>query len=134
MKADSSPGNPSEKRAILPGCAALIFHLLRMFWVTGLALLLVVVYGLYAGWSEPKQWSNAFFYAAIAQIFIAAIAMSGLSEEMSAASEVRYIAKGNVSDTRNQLFQMDMGKMTFSLRVFIGGLLTILIAAVCLWV
>ncbi len=71
MNATLSPGNPSEKRTKLASFAALIFLLLRMFWVTELILLLVVLYGLYAGWSELSQWSDAFFYAAIAQMFIA---------------------------------------------------------------
>ena len=129
MRATPSPGNPSEKRAKLASWATLIFQLLRLFWVTELILLLVVLYGLYAGWSVPRQWSDAFFYAAAAQIIIAGIPLLGSTGEVSSAAEVRYVAKGDVSETRQQLAQVAMGKLTFSLRVFIGSLLTILIAA-----
>ena len=67
MNADSSPDNPSGKQKILPGCAVWIFHLLRMFWLTELALLIVVLYGLRAGWST-RQWSDGLFFGAAAQI------------------------------------------------------------------
>ena len=128
MNAASSPGNPSEKRAKPASWAKWIFQLLRMFWVTELTLLLVVLYGLYAGWSVPKQWSDAFFYAAVAQILIAATTIEGSSEDISAASVVRHLAKGDISETRRQIDQIAVRRETFSLRVFIGSLLTILIA------
>ena len=134
MNATPSSGNPFEKRAKLTNSATLLFQLLRMFWVTELALLLVVLYGLYAGWSAPKQWSDAIFYAAVAQMFIAGIPLMHTTAETSSAAQVRYIAKGDVTETRYQLARASARKMSFSIRVFIGGLLTILIAAVVTWI
>lgn len=134
MNTTPSAGNPSKKRAKLAIFFTLLFQLLRMFWVTVLALLFVVLYGLYLGWIEPKQWSDSFFYAAIAQILIASISVMGSTGEYSAASEVRYIAKGDVSHTRDELVEVAMNKMTFSMKVFIGSLLTFLISALVIWV
>jgi len=130
MRVTPSPGNPLEKRARLAGCATLIFRLLRVFWVTWLTLLAVVLYGLYAGWSTPRQWSDAFSGATAAQMLIAAVAIGGTLHDASASSNVRYIVKGNVSDSFHQIEQMAMRQETFSLRVFLGGLFTFLIAMV----
>jgi hypothetical protein len=134
MNADSSPGNPSEKRAILPGWAALIFRLLRMFWLTALALLLVVLYGLRAGWSAPRQWSDGFFIAGCIQVMIAAISLMSPPGEALDASSLRYVANSNVSDTRQQLILDTLRRKKFGLGAGIGGLLTMLIAAVVLLV
>ena len=132
MNATLSPGNPSEKRTKLASFAALLFLLLRMFWVTELILLLVVLYGLYAGWSESSQWSDAFFYAAIAQMAIASTALVGTRDEISSAYQARKIVKGNVSETRHMLAEAATRKETFSLRVFIGSILTLLIAVLAM--
>jgi hypothetical protein len=134
MNADSSPGNQSEKRAILPGCTAMILQLLRMFWLTVLALLMVVLYGLRAGWSVPQQWSDGFFIAAFAQWIIAAIMMLGTPGEALDAASLRYVANSDITETRLQLFLDTLRKRKFGIRAGIGGLLTILIAAVLLWV
>lgn len=133
MNATPSSGIPTDKRAKLAGFASWFFQLLRSFWVTWLVLLFVVLYGLYAGWTERKQWSDAFFYAAIAQIFVAAIAVMGSSGEYDAASEVRYIAKSDVSETRDEINQHSMRRLGFSLRAFFGGLFTMLIAGLATW-
>jgi hypothetical protein len=134
MNADSSPGNPSEKRAILSGCPALIFHLLRMFWFTALALLIVVGYGLRAGWSTPKQWSDGFFFSAVAQLLIAVVTLMAPPGEALDASSVRYVTNGNIAETRSELILDTLRRKKFGIRAFIGFLLTILIAAVCLWI
>jgi hypothetical protein len=132
MRTTRSPGNPSEKRAMLASCATLVFQLLRMFWVTELILLMVVLYGLHVGWSEPRQWSDAFFYAAVAQIFIAPVSISGGTEDILAASTVRFIPKGDISETLHQLDENALGKMSFALRMFLGSLLTLLVAVLAL--
>lgn len=134
MNADSSRGNRSEKRAILPGSAVLIFHLLRMFWFTALALLIVVLYGLRAGWSAPWQWSDGFSIAAAAQVMIGAITMLAPAGEALDASSLRYVAKGDITETRQQLIVDTLRRKKFGVRVFIGAFLTILISAVFLWV
>ncbi len=125
--------NPSEKRAILPGCAALIFHLVRMFWLTALALLMVVLYGLRAGWSAPQQWSDGFFTAAMAQVVIAAAMLLAPAGEALDASSVRYVANADVTENRYQLILDSLRRQKFGMRAFIGALLTVLISAVLLW-
>ncbi len=134
MDADSSPGNPSQKRAVRPGFAARFFNLLRMFWVFALALLLVVLFGLRAGWSAPRQWSDGFFIAAFAQVIIAAVSLLGTRGEAFDASWVRYVDKGSVNDTRYELWLDALRKRRFGLTAFLGALLTFLIAALVLWV
>jgi hypothetical protein len=134
MNTDSYPGNPSAKRAILSGCAVWIFHLLRMFWLTELALLLVVLYGLHAGWSTPRQWSDGLFISAFAQIVVASATMYGTRGEALDASYVRYVNHGNITETHNQLVLDALHRMKFGLRAFLGGLLTMLIAALVLLV
>lgn len=133
MPPASSPADPPEKHARLPGCAASLLQLLRLFWVTALALPLVGLYGLYARWSAPRQWSDAFFYAAVAHMFIAAMTIEGALREISAASDVRYIARSDVAEARHQLAEIASRREMFSLRVFIGGLLTLLLALLINW-
>jgi len=128
MRATPAPGNSSVKRPKLVSFGILVFRLLRMFIVTELILLMVILYGLYAGWSEPKQWSDAFFYAFVAQMVIAKVLIEGTRGESYDAAQVRYIVKGDINETLNQLVGIASHKVTFSLRVFIGGLLTLLIA------
>ena len=132
MNADSSPGNSVEKRAIPPGCAALVLKVFRMFWFTAVILLLVVLYGLYAGWSAPRQWSDGFFLAAAAQVMFAGISMLGSSRDPSYAAEVRYVADGNITETHKQLVIDLLRRETFAVRAFAGGVLTILIAWIAL--
>ncbi len=136
MNADYSSGNPSGKRAALPGCAAWFFHQLRVFWITELALLIVVLYGLRAGWSwtAPRQWSDGFFLAGAIQVVIAAVTILAPTGEALDASTVRYVSKGDVSDTRHELFLDTLRRKKFGLRVFLGALLTMLIAEAVLWV
>jgi hypothetical protein len=134
MNSDSSPSNPSGKQAILPGCAVWIFHLLRMFWLTELALLLVVLYGLYAGWSTPRQWSDGLFIDALIQIMVAGVTMYGTRGEALESSLVRYVDRGSISETRSLLVLDTLRRMKFGLRAFLGGMLTMLIAALVLWV
>ncbi len=136
MNVNSSAGNPSAKRAFVPGCATWFFHQLRVFWITELALLLVVLYGLRAGWSlsAPRQWSDAFFLAGAIQVVIAAVTILAPTGEALDASTVRYVSEGNVSDTRHQLVLDTLRRKKFGLRVFLGALLTMLIAEAVLWV
>jgi hypothetical protein len=134
MNADSSPDNPSGKRRILPGCAVWIFQLLRMFWLTGLALLIVVLYGLRMGWSTPRQWSDGLFLGAAAQIMVAGVMILGSKGEALDASSVRYVDQGNVNETYSQLVIDKLRRMKFGLIAFLGGLLTMLMAGLVLWV
>ena len=134
MNADSFPDNPSGKRKILPGCAVWIFHLLRMFWLTELALLVVVLYGLRVGWSTPRQWSDGLFFGAIAQIIAAGIAVFGSRGEALDASSTRYVDHANVTETFRLLSHESLRKNKFGLIAFLGGVLTMLIAGFMLWV
>ncbi len=131
MSAD--PSNPSEKPSSQPKPLAAVLFGLRLFWVTDLTLILIVAYGLYAGWQKPVQWSNAFFYGAAAQICIAAISLAGMSGDLQAASTLRYLARGDVAETRQQLAQLSMSKEGFALRAFAGGLMFLLFAALVTW-
>ena len=128
MKVVRPSRNSSAKPARRASCAGLAFQILRMFWLTGLTLLLVVLYGLYAGWSVPKQWSDALFYAAVGQMIFAAAVLAGAAGDTSAAADVRYIANASISDTQNQLNQLLSNKKAFALRIFIGSLLTLILA------
>ena len=134
MNADSSSDNPSGKRKILPGCVVWIFHLLRMFWLTELALLIVFLYGLRGGWSTPRQWSDGLFFGAIAQILVAGIIMLGSRGEALDASSTRYVDHGNVTETFQMLALESLRQKKFGVIAFLGGVLTMLIAGVVLWV
>ena len=134
MNADSSPRHPSRKRAILAGCALWIFHLLRMFWLTELALLLVVLYGLHSGWSTPRQWSDGLFIAASLQLVAAGATMYGTRGEALDASWVRYINHGNITETHHELVLDSLRRMNFGVRAFLGAILILLLAALVLWV
>jgi hypothetical protein len=134
MHANSSPGNPSEKRAILAVCAALIFRLLRLFWFTALSLLMVVLYGLRAGWSAPHQWSDGFCIAALVQVMIAGISLLGTPGEAYYAASARYVPNGNINETFQRLLLDTLHMKKFGMRAFMGALLTFLISAVLLWV
>jgi hypothetical protein len=134
MNADSSPDNPSGKRKILPGCVVWIFHLLRMFWLTELVLLIVVLYGLLVGWSTPRQWSDGLFFGAAVQIMVAGIMLLGSRGEALDASSTRYVDHGNITDTFRLLSSESLRKKRFGVIVFLGGLLTMLISGFALWV
>jgi hypothetical protein len=134
MNNDSSHGNRSEKRAILPGCARLIFRLLRMCWFTALSLLIVVLYGLHAGWSAPRQWSDGVCIAALIQVMIAILSLLGTPGEAYYAASVRYVPSGNINETFQQLLLDSLHMKSFGIRAIIGALLTFLISAVLLWV
>jgi hypothetical protein len=134
MNADSSPDNPSGKLKILPGCAVWIFNLLRMFWLTELALLIVVLYGLRVGWSTPRQWSDGLFICAAAQMMIAGVMILAASGEALDASSVRYLDHGNVNETYSQLVFDKLRRRKFGVAAFLGGMLTMLISGFVLWV
>jgi hypothetical protein len=133
MNNNSSHGNRSEKRAILPLCAALIFRMLLMFWFTALSLLIVVLYGLRAGWSAPRQWSDGFCIAALIQVMIALISLMGTPGEAYYAASVRYVPNGSINETFQHLLLDILHMKKFGVRAFVGGLLTFLISAVLLW-
>ncbi len=132
MNADSTPGNPSGKRAVLPGLAASIFHLLRMFWLFELAMLLLAVYGMRAGWSAPKQWSDGFFLAGCIQVVVAAVSTMATPRDALDAATLRWVPGSDVSDTRYDLLLRSLRIKNFGLRAFIGSVLTFLMAAVVL--
>jgi hypothetical protein len=134
MNANSFPGDPSEKRAILPGCVPLIFLFLRMFWFTILSLLIVVLYGRHAGWSAPQQWSDGFFIAALAQVMTAGVSLLGTQGEAYHAASVRYLADGNINETLQRLLLDTFRMKRFAIGTFIGSLLTALISMGLLWV
>jgi hypothetical protein len=130
MDTNSSPDkNLPSRRVSLPTFARRIFRLLRMFWLVELILLLVALYGLYVGWSTPRQWSDGYFFAAAAQFLIAGISVvGGPAQTDTDAAYVRYVVDGDISETRNQLFMDFLHKMNFGVRALIGGLLTLLIS------
>jgi len=134
MNTDSSQGNHSEKRAVLLVCAALIFRLLRIFWFTALSLLIVILYGLRAGWSAPQQWSDAFCIAALIQVMIAGISLLGTPGEAYYAAPARYVPNGNINETFQHLLLDTLHMKRFGMRAFMGALLAFLISAVLLWV
>ena len=134
MNADSSPDNPSGKRKTLPGCVFLILHLLRMFWLTGLVLLIVVLYGLRGGWSTPRQWSDGLFFGAAIQIMVAGVTLLGSRWEAMDASTMRYVDHGSITETFRLLSDESMRKKIFGALTFLGGMLTLLIAGLVLWV
>ncbi len=134
MDADSSSDNPSGKRKILPGCAVWIFQLLRLFWLTELVLLIVVLGGLRAGWSTPRQWSDALFFGAVAQLMVAGVMILGSKGEALDASSVRYVDHGNVTETFLLLSYESLRRKKYGLIAFLGGVLTMLIAGIVLWV
>lgn len=135
MNADFSPDNPSPQRTtLLPGWAVWIFRLLRTFWLTGLVLLIVVVYGLYTGWSTPRQWSDGLFFGAAAQMMVAGITILGSRGEELDASSARYLDRGNVTETFRTLASDALRRKRFGAIAFLGGALTMLIAAIVIWV
>jgi hypothetical protein len=134
MPDPQSPLDADEKRSTLAGAARSVFSWLRLFWVTGLALLIVAGLGLYSGWSTPRQWSDALFFAAVAQVVVAAVPLLNFSGVVTAAANVRYIAKGNVGETSRQIVEDALRKSSFSLRAFLGAVLTVLLALLVLWV
>jgi|WetSurMetagenome_2_1015567.scaffolds.fasta_scaffold257003_2 hypothetical protein len=133
MNADSSPVHPSGKRASLPGWFTRIFHLLSLFWVTEVALLIVVAYGLRAGWSTAQQWSDGFFLAAAAQVIVAAVGLLAPAGDALDASGLRYVNHADITDTRYQLVLGTLRRKKFGVRALIGTVLTGLISGVCLW-
>jgi hypothetical protein len=134
MSVDSSPGNSPKKRAFLPALAGWIFYLLRRFWLVELALVVVVIIGLLTGWSTPRQWSDGLFVGAFAQIAVAGVAMVGSLRETADASAVRYVADANMDETRHQLVEKTLHMEKFAVRAFVGGVLSLLIAWLVLFV
>jgi hypothetical protein len=134
MNTDSSHDNRSGKRAILPVCAAFIFRLLRMFWFTAVSIVIVVLYGLRAGWSTPRQWSDEFFIAAVIQGLAAGISLLGPQGEAYYAASARYVPKGSVNETFQLLLREPLHMKKFGIRALIGALFVLLISAVLLWV
>jgi hypothetical protein len=134
MNIDSSPDNLSGKRKILPGCAVWIFHMLRIFWLTELVLLIVVLYGLRVGWDTPQQWSDGLFFSAVVQIMVAGVTLLGSGGEGLDASSARYVDHGNIMETLRLLSIESLHKRHFGLIAFLGGMLTLLIAGFVLWV
>ena len=134
MNTDTSPDNPSGERKILPGCVAWVFQLLRMFWLTELALLIVGLYGLRAGWSTPRQWSDGLFFGAAIQLMIAGVTILGSRGEALDSSSLRYVDHGNVAETFGLLAFDALRKRRFGVIAFLGGLLTMLIAGLVIWV
>lgn len=115
---------PSQKS----GHVGPAFKILRMFWLTEATLILVVIYGLYSGWSTPRQWSDGLFLAAAAQLLIGGISILGSSRDYSYAFLARYVAKGDVTETQKQLGVEMLRQQSFGKSAFLGGLLTLLIA------
>ena len=134
MNTDSSDDNRSEKRAFLPVCTALIFRLLRVLWFNALSLLVVVLYGLHAGWSTPRQWSDGFCFAAFIQVMIAGTSLLGTPGESYYAASVRYVPGGSINDTLQHLLSDTPHMKKFGIKALIGALLAFLISAVLLWV
>ena len=69
-----------------------------MFWLTELALLLVVLYGLHSGWSTPRQWSDGLFIDAVVQLVVAGAMMYSTRGDALDASWVRYVNHGNIAE------------------------------------
>jgi hypothetical protein len=134
MNSDASPDNPSGKQKILPGWAVWPFKLLRMFWLTELAWLIVYLYGLRAGWSTPRQWSDGLFIGASGLILVAAVAMFGSRGDALDAYSMRYVEHANITETLRLLSLESMRKIRFGMITFLGGLLTMLVAGIVLWV
>ncbi|HCE17549.1 MAG TPA: hypothetical protein DEQ80_06795 [Anaerolinea thermolimosa] len=111
-----------------PGRTGIIFQVLRTFWLTEVTLILVAIYGLYSGWSTPRQWSDGLFLAAAAQLMIGGISFLGSSRDYSYAFLARYVTKGDVTETQKQLGVEMLRQQSFGKRAFLGGLLTLLIA------
>lgn len=130
MNANPPADITSKKPSFLARCAAFILHLLRLFWPTVLALLLVVIYGLRSGWSTPRQWSDGLFIAAVLLIMIGGITILGSSSlrAIDDAATARYIVGADVHETRLQIIMDYTNKRAFGLRAFIGALFITLIA------
>lgn len=128
MNAEPSSSNSPHQPAIKPVPIGLTFQVLRMFWLTELTLILVVIYGLYSGWSTPRQWSDGLFLAAAAQLIIGGISFLGSSRDYSYAFLARYVTKGDVTEAQKQLGVEMLRQQSFGKRAFLGGLLTLLIA------
>lgn len=133
MNAYSSSGGPSEKRAVLPGWAAAFFHQVRLFWLSELILLGTVGYGLRAGWSTQRQWSDGFFLAAAIQVLIASITFLAPQHDAIDASLLRYVPGSNIADTRKDMVMDMLRQRAFAVRVFFGALLTMLISGLIVW-
>lgn len=134
MKPDPSNADLSQKRAVLPRLVVSLFRVLRLFWFTELLLLGVLLYGLYAGWSARRQWSDAYFLAAAAQFVSAGIAVyGGTGQTIADSSTVRYVNDGDLAATNRELILDYLRKMKFGVRLVIGGLLTLLVSGLFLW-
>lgn len=134
MSAHPSAEITPKKPSLLARSAVSIFHLLRLFWLTLLVLLIVLIYGLRAGWSTPRQWSDGLFIAAVIQIVIGAISAMGSSSTMalSDSATARYVIGADVHETRLQVMRDYARKATFGLRAFAGALFITLLAALAL--
>lgn len=127
MNANSPHSDPSAMRAGRPRFARVLVRLLGMFWINLLSLLGAVIYGLIAGWSTLDQWGEGLFFAAMIQIMFAGLVFVGSQRETEDSAYVRYVADGNVNDTRQQLVSDTLRKETSATRVFLGGMFTLLI-------
>ena len=134
MSADSAPDDPSDERKILPGCVGWIFQLPRMFWLAELTLLIVGLYGLRAGWSTERQWSDGLFFGAAVQLMVAGVTLLGSRWEALDSSSLRYVDHGNVAETFGVLALESLRKRKFGVIAFLGGMLTMLISGLVLWV
>ncbi|GAP06939.1 hypothetical protein ATHL_01804 [Anaerolinea thermolimosa] len=128
MSTEPSSSNSPHQMPVNPGRTGIIFQVLRTFWLTEVTLILVAIYGLYSGWSTPRQWSDGLFLAAAAQLMIGGISFLGSSRDYSYAFLARYVTKGDVTETQKQLGVEMLRQQSFGKRAFLGGLLTLLIA------
>lgn len=128
MNTEPSVSNTPHPPGLKSGRVGLAFQILRMFWLTEATLILVVIYGLYSGWSTARQWSDGLFLAAAAQLIIGGISILGSSRDYSYAFLARYVAKGDVTENQKQLGAEMLRQQSFGKRAFLGGLLTLLIA------
>lgn len=134
MSGDSFPVLPARKPAARKGFFPSVLRLLKSFWLTELVLLFVVVYGLRAGWSTNRQWSDAFFFAAAFQVIIGGITWMAPPGEALDAASLRYLSNGDIPETRFEMVAGTLRRRQFSVRALIGGGLTVLISAIFLWI
>lgn len=107
-----------------------LFHILRMFWLAALAVLLACLFGWRAGWSSASQWSDGLFIAGLAQLIAGGASMMGSPLDTSGSLWMRYMARGNTAETRQQFFSDMLQKQTFGMQAFAGAIITILLAVI----
>ncbi len=111
-----------------------ILNLARLFWVTEVALLALVIYGLRAGWTTQRQWSDGLFFAGFFQLVVGGISLMVPPGEAFDAAKARYIDRSSIENTRFELIMETARKRQFGMIAFFGGLLTLIAAAVVAWV